>query len=240
MKVIVGGCSVSDYSGADVERVYGEILAEKIGADYIHHGAGCGSNYRIWRVITKMVMNNEIDKDDIVLIQYTNVNRQEFWSSHVPLNGDGDPAIWYRFDERKKIETREQKYNGDIIRFKTNLSMPDKNEQKFFDLKQTYFTSIGFDEERFEYNHFLFHSLMISKNIKVAYFVPDSGEGAGMAGYSLDNIHLFNKNGEIHITDGLTFQYPGAHLRDPGHFNQRGHEYVAKVLEKFIKKKQWI
>jgi hypothetical protein len=240
MKVIVGGCSVSDYSGPDIERVYGEILAEKIGADYIHHGAGIGSNYRIWRVITKMVMNNEIDKDDIVLIQYTDITRQEYWSANIANEN-------YRFDQYKKIEQREQKYNGDIIRWKLDAHTWHKTydeEQKFFKLKQDFFTSSEFDEERFEYNHFLFHNLMMSRNIKVAYFVPESpinsGIGGGMGAYSLDNIHLFNKNGEIHITEGMSFQYPGIHLQDMGHFNQRGHEYVAKVLEKFIKKKQWI
>ena len=35
MKVIVGGCSVSDYTGPTVNRVYGEILASNIGVDYV-------------------------------------------------------------------------------------------------------------------------------------------------------------------------------------------------------------
>jgi len=228
MKVIVGGCSVSDYTGPEVKKVYGEILANNINAEYIHHGAGCGSNYRIWRTITRMVMNNEIDKDDIVFIQYTDVSRQEYWSSYI-LSEDN------RFDQYRKIELREKKYDGDIIRFKTSLSMSKKNEQKFFDLKQTYFTSTDFDEERFEYNHFLFHNLMTSKNIKVAYVVPDGV----MAVYNKEKLHLFNKNGEIHITDDMTFLYPGEYLEDPGHFNQKGHEYVATVLEDFIKEKGW-
>jgi hypothetical protein len=229
MKVIVGGCSVSDYTGPEVKKVYGEILANNINAEYIHEGSGCGSNYRIWRTITRMVMNNEIDKDDIVFIQYTDVSRQEYWSSYI-LSEDN------RFDQYKKIELREQKYDGDIIRFKNSLSMSNKNEQKFFDLKQAYFTSNDFDEERFEYNHFLFHNLMVSKNIKVAYVVPDGA----MAGYNQMKAHLFNKNGEIHINDDMTFYYPGEYLEDQGHFNQRGHEYVATVLEKFIKKRQWL
>jgi enterochelin esterase-like enzyme len=99
MKVIVGGCSVSDYTGPEVKKVYGEILANNINAEYIHHGAGCGSNYRIWRTITRMVMNNEIDKDDIVFIQYTDVSRQEYWSSYI-LSEDN------RFDQYRKIELR--------------------------------------------------------------------------------------------------------------------------------------
>ena len=231
MKVIVGGCSLSDYTGPTVNRVYGEILANNINAEYVHHGAGCGSNYRIWRVITKMVMNNEIDKDDIVLIQYTNPSREEYWSSGVLPNN--------RFDDYNKIELREQKYNGDIIRWKPeayNWHKANDFEYTFFKFKQDFFTSTEFDEERFEYNHFLFHNLMVSKNIKVAYIVPDGGM---LGAYNAGNIHLFNKNGEIHITDDMTFLYPGEYLEDPGHFNQKGHEYVATVLEDFIKEKGW-
>jgi hypothetical protein len=233
MKVIVGGCSLSDYTGPTVNRVYGEILANNITAEYVHHGAGCGSNYRIWRNITRMVMNNEITKDDIVLIQYTNPSREEYWSSAV-LSEALD-----RFDDYKKIEIREQKYNGDIIRWKPeahNWHKTNDSEYTFFKLKEEHFTSTEFDEERFEYNHFLFHNLMVSKNIKVAYIVPD---GAWLGGYSGDNVNLFNKNGEIHITDDMTFLYPGEYLQDAGHWNQKGHEYVATVLEKFIKEKGW-
>ena len=51
MKIAVAGCSVSDYTGEGVERVYGEILAESLNVEYIHEGAGIGSNYRMWRKI---------------------------------------------------------------------------------------------------------------------------------------------------------------------------------------------
>ena len=231
MKLIVGGCSVSDYTGPTVNRVYGEILASNIGVDYVHEGAGCGSNYRIWRNITRMVMNNEITKDDIVLIQYTKPSREEYWSSVVLPDA-------YRFDDYKKIEIREQKYNGDIIRWKPEAHNWHKtnSEYTFFKLKEEHFTSTEFDEERFEYNHFLFHNLMVSKNIKVAYIVPG---GEKLGGYNSYYVHLFNKNGEIHITDDMTFLYPGEYLQDAGHWNQKGHEYVATVLEKFIKEKGW-
>ena len=71
MKVIVGGCSVSDYTGAEVDRVYGEILSERLNAEYIHHGSGCGSNYRMWRKITNLIMNGEISDKDLIIMQYT-------------------------------------------------------------------------------------------------------------------------------------------------------------------------
>jgi len=233
MKVVVGGCSISDYTGAEIERVYGEILAENIGADYIHHGAGCGSNYRTWRNITNLVMNNEITEDDLILVQYTEPTRQEYWSSYIESED-------YRFDEHKKIELREQKYNGDIIRWKFGAHKWHKTndaEQKFFKLKEEYFTSRRFDLERFEYNHYLFHNTIVSKNIKIAYIVMDYG----IAKF----IDRFNKNEEIHIPDDMSTKvYPTSkdiHLLDDGcHLNQLGHIHLATIIEKFLKKKQWI
>jgi len=235
MKVVVGGCSVSDYTR--VKRVYGEILAENIGADYIHHGAGCGSNYRTWRNVTNLVMNNEITEDDLILIQYTEPTRQEFWSSYV--------------DEHRQ-HIRDSKYNGDIIRWKygahiwhkTAFDNHQKFEQKFFKLKEEYFTSTEFDLERFEYNHYLFHNTIVSKNIKIAYVVPNGY----MRGKGAEFIDRFNKSGEIHITENLTFPHsPNTTfdsslylLDDMSHFNQLGHEYVADVIETFLKKNQWI
>ena len=47
MKLCVAGCSFSDYT--KVDKVWGEYLAEKLDVDYLHEGAGCGSNWRIWR-----------------------------------------------------------------------------------------------------------------------------------------------------------------------------------------------
>ena len=224
MKLIVGGCSASDYT-TGVDRVYGEVLAENINAEYVHHGAGCGSNYRIWRNITRMIMNNEISEDDILIIQYTEATRQEFWSSSI-LSED---------ERHDGSERRDKKYDGDVIRFKSSLPMINKTEQKFFKLKEAHFTSIEFDEERFEYNHFLFHNLLVSKNIKIVYLVPNGA----MRGYSFNKRDLFNKNNEEHVGYDIDFQYPSIHLQDPGHFNQKGHEYVATVLEDFIKEKGW-
>jgi len=222
MKVVVGGCSVSDYT--EVKRVYGEILAENIGADYIHHGAGCGSNYRTWRNITNLVMNNEITEDDLILVQYTEPTRQEFWSAYVNEN---------------RRDIREGRCNGDIIRWKFNAHTWHKTnnfEQKFFKLKEEYFTSIEFDLERFEYNHYLFHNTIVSKNIKIAYVVPTGY----MKGHGWIFRDRFNKNGEIHITEDLTFDSLLYLLDDGCHFNQLGHKYVATTIEKFLKKKQWI
>jgi hypothetical protein len=247
MKLVVGGCSISDCFGHNPTpaAVYGQIVAKKIGADYVHHAAGAGSNYQIWRKITQMVINGEITdeecipldeeiitKDDIVIIQYTNLSRQEYFSLKIP---GASPRDW--------SESYDREPDGNIIKFKLDsYNIPDKNkyEKKFFELKEKYFTSIKFDEERFEYTHFLFHNLMISKGIKVAYLVSPN---LPLSNYTWDQTHLFNKNGEQHITllqDNVEyFRHLDDGSIDEYHFGKEGHKYIAMEIEKFIKDNQW-
>jgi hypothetical protein len=239
MKIAVAGCSVSDYTGEGVERVYGEILAESLNVEYIHEGAGIGSNYRMWRKITNLVMDDTITSDDLVIIQYTQTSRQEFWHS--------------KYEERDEMRymgcnnqlVREAAYGGDIIRWKPDIwkslkgsifagNGADVVQTKFFQLKEEHFTSPDFDDERFKYNHYLFHNAMMQKRIKVVYVV---GSGL-MNGYGGVFKHLFDKNGEIHITGD--FGIEKYVLDDKAHFNQLGHEYLAKTIEKQLKENKLI
>ena len=247
MKVVVGGCSVSNFWEQDpsIDEVYGQILANQIGADYVHHSVDGGSNYRIWRKITQMVMNNDITdkfkmpppeevitKDDVVIIQYTQPTREEYFS----IKDSNESNIQYEAEECEVDD------GGNIIRFKLdsqNIPNLNKHEKKFFDLKEKYFTSINFDKERFEYNHYLFHNLMMSKGIKVVYLVSEKRP----LSYSSTYRNLFNKNGEVHCT---LFEDNNEYLRhingfvDHYHFSKKGHQYVADELKKVTEQQGWL
>ena len=80
MKLFVGGCSVSDYS--QVNYVYGELLAKKIDCEYIHEASSCGSNWRIWRKIINHIMSGNLTSNDLLIIQYTTLERKEFWTKN--------------------------------------------------------------------------------------------------------------------------------------------------------------
>tara|TARA_B110001454_G_scaffold31891_1_gene31207 strand:- start:739 stop:1284 length:546 start_codon:yes stop_codon:yes gene_type:complete len=177
-------------------------------------------------------VNEVITKNDIVIIQYTAMNRQEYFSLNrytVKLSRD-----W--------VEPYDRDDGGEIIRYKVdsyNILNKNKYEKKFFELKEKYFTSNKFDEERFEYNHYLFHNLMMSKGIKVVYLVSPNKP---LDNYSWDYRHLFNKNGELHVTlleDNDEYLRHMDGVIDHYHFSKKGHEYVAIELEKFIKEKGW-
>jgi hypothetical protein len=249
MKVVVGGCSVSNSWNEEtsIDEVYGQILANQISADYIHHSVDGGSNYRIWRKITQMVMNNDITdkynmpppeevitKDDIVIIQYTHSCREEYFS----IKNQTNESIIK--DESEECEVDDE---GNIIRFKLNSQDApnlNRNEKKFFGLKQTYFTSTNFDKERFEYHHYLFHNLMIRKNIKVIYLMSAKRP---LSNYSFKDRNLFNKNGEVHC---VLFEDNNEYLRhidgfiDHYHFSKKGHEYVADELKKRLEQQGWL
>ena len=264
MKVVVGGCSVSnswEYEPSP-DGVYGQILANQIGADYIHHSVDGGSNYRIWRKITQMVMNNDITdiyripppeevitKDDVVIIQYTQPTREEYFSLKVPnesnISYESSDDIYYH---QEKCDVDD---DGNIIRFKLDShSIPhlNKYEKKFFELKEKYFTSYQFDKEKFDYNHYLFHNLMMSKGIKVVYLISSK---TPLSNYGFQYRNLFNKNGELHLNlfedtnDQKVFTHD-EYLRynngaiDHYNFSKEGHKYVAIELEKFIKEKGWL
>jgi hypothetical protein len=248
MKVVVGGCSVSNSweRETSIDEVYGQILANQIGADYVHHSVDGGSNYRIWRKITQMVMNNAITdkfeifppeevitKNDVVIIQYTQPTREEYFS----IKDSNKSNIR---DESEECEVDD---GGNIIRFKLdsqNIPNLNKHEKKFFDLKEKYFTSNMFDKERFEYNHYLFHNLMMSKGIKVVYLVSAKRP---LSNYSLGYRNLFNKNGEVHCT---LFEDNNEYLRhingfvDHYHFSKKGHQYVADELKKVTEQQGWL
>ena len=239
MKIAVAGCSASDYTGEGVHKVYGEILAKSLNAEYIHEGAGVGSNYRMWRRITNLVMDDTITSDDLVIIQYTQPSRQEFWHAQYEDREE------MRYVGVNKQQIREAAYGGDIVRWKPNIWQSMKGsilertgisivQTKFFQLKEEYFTSPEFDDERFKYNHYLFHNTMMSKGIKVVYIVCSDC----MHGYGGVFKHLFNENGEIHITGDFGLeQYV---LDDKAHFNQLGHEYLAETIEKQLIEKKLI
>jgi hypothetical protein len=77
----VAGCSFSDYLPEN-HTVYGRELAGLLGWEYQHEGAGAGSNWRIWRRIGSAVVSGNITDRDLVIIQYTGLERREFWSAH--------------------------------------------------------------------------------------------------------------------------------------------------------------
>ena len=157
-KLFVAGCSVSDYT--NVDKIYGELLSEKLNCTYIHEGAGCGSNWRIWRKIINYIINGDLTSDDLLIIQYTSFERKEFWS-----NIEKDMITG-------KIKIREKyKNGGNLIRFKIDSYKWHKQyEKKFLKIYEENFINIDYEKDVFNTQNIMFQELLSKYNIKTIFF----------------------------------------------------------------------
>ena len=147
-RLITAGCSFSDY--AQISKNYSEYLAEKLGIEHVPgYTSGCGSNYRMWRKLLSGIRRKEITSNDLLVIQYTEPSRKEFWSRHIEDH-------YTNWDE-KQSPIREPFGTGQIIKFKINPPVyRSKEEQKLFNLLEENFVDSEYDVELFENYHFSF------------------------------------------------------------------------------------
>lgn len=220
-KLLVAGCSVSDYT--HVDKVWGQYLAEKLDREYIHEGSGCGSNWRMWRKIFNHVNQNSISKDDIVIVQYTELIRREFWSPYQKQS-----RTLYGSNGKSFIV---EKYNdsGSIIKFKMDahkFSDHTSDEKKFFKL-YTRFIDQEFELEQFFMMHNMFQGFMKDKGFKNLYFLKAGGYGP-----------LKDSNDLIDFYKGNFIAAPNAfvnHLpNDNLHMDQKGHFLLSEDIFEFI------
>ena len=220
--LVVAGCSVSDYT--HVDKVYGEYLSEKINCNYIHEGSGCGSNWRMWRKIFNLVNNNIITNEDIIIVQYTELIRREFWSPYQKQS-----RSLYGSNEKSFIV---EKYNdsGSIIKFKMDahkFSDHTSDEKKFFKL-YTRFIDQDFELEQFFMMHNMFQSFMKDKGFKNLYFLKTGKYGP-----------IKNSNDIIDFYKDNYISAPNAFdnhlLGDKLHMNELGHKKLADIVYNYIK-----
>ena len=81
-KVFTFGCSLSDYMWK-VTKPYGQYVSEELNAEYIHEGAGCGSNERIFRKFFQYIREGSINTSTLVTLQFTELTRGELWFYNV-------------------------------------------------------------------------------------------------------------------------------------------------------------
>jgi hypothetical protein len=222
-KLLVAGCSVSDYT--HVSKVWGEILADKLGYDYIHEAAGCGSNWRMWRRVFNAVENKLIHSSDIIVIQYTEVIRKEFWSPYQtelkPLNGS-----------HGKSNINELYDDGAIIRYKSDAyTWGDfgPNEKKFYK-QYNHFVNDKFEHEQFNIQHTMFQSYLKQRDFKNVYFVKVGSYGPLTEPKELEEYYINNWIPAYDVIDNFPLS-----TEDELHLSQEGHERLASLSYKYIK-----
>jgi hypothetical protein len=224
-KLFVAGCSFSDYT--HVEKTYGELLANKLNYEYVHEGAGCGSNWRIWRTITKYILNNKLSSDDLLIVQYTEITRNEFWSV-LP-----QPSHSFWPSTPSKLKIFEKTKDGTIIRYKMGASgwQNNKKESEFLEMYENYFVSVNFAREQFMTQNYMFQKMLLSNNIRVI-FINSPRYPVFMEDILPEFVpYVFSE--PISFND---FSQYNLLPDDFGHMNQKGHEVFAEWLNSHIEK----
>jgi hypothetical protein len=217
-KLFVAGCSFSDFT--KVKTVYGQHLAKKLNYEYVHEGAGCGSNWRIWRVITNHILSGNLTSDDLLIIQYTTIERNEFWTSIEQPNSLFDPKKTHH------VITERYKLGGAVTRFKafSHTWQQSKIESTFHNMYEEHFLSSDFEKEKFEVHNHMFQSMLKLHNIKAIFLKTFRYQT-----YNVDCLPEYERcafieshnqtSDEMNLTD-----------QDHAHLSEFGHTAYAELL----------
>lgn len=222
-KLLVAGCSWSDFTRVD--KCYGQWLSEEFNSEYHHHGSGMGSNWRIWRTVSEKIIKRTFDRDDILLIQYTSVARQEFWSSYVELN---KRHLTTRCGNVKK---REDFDDGQIIKFKVNMadSQIDKNEKELFTLYETYFLNFNFEMLKQKQYHMMFQCMCKEYDLPNVFFLKAGGYSEHLLKYPM--LPYYENNViTLEDTDPEWKEEYWLAPNDKPHLSASGHEWFSRWL----------
>ena len=221
-KLVVAGCSFSDFT--KIDHPYGQMLSEKLSRDYIHEGAGCSSNYRIWRRLTSMILDGTITDKDLLVIQYTEKTRQEFYTSYPQDLAYKGPNC------KEAIRVVDDYIDGHIIRFKVGADVWQNNEEEkeLFRMYEDGFLSLDFAKENFRTNNHNFQCMLARHNIKCIFIktwrYPYNLDIEILPEFESYVFYDFDINREHNL-------FPD----DAGHMSQEGHTVFSEKLHAHIK-----
>lgn len=220
-KLFLVGCSVSD--NLPVKQVYGNLLAKKIGYEYVHMAKGIGSNYRMWRYATKAVLEKKITSDDLLLVQYSGVERTEFWS-------EIDRTKPVAHDDISEVYPK----GGTILKFKMDAHewQDHEIEKSFFKLYQEKFLNPVFEEEKFRVHNYNFQCMLAQNNIKALFFQSRA------VCSNIENFQVIERYAPYFYKETHEFMTDKSIVVDPVtdrfHLNPAGHEKLAGLLYSHI------
>lgn len=226
-RLIVAGCSVSDYSGTEV--TYGEVIARLSSMDYIDESAECGSNFRIWRRITSMIRKGDINENDVLIIQYTTPERKEFYSHHEFESNRDKP-------NGKMKPLREPYDDGSTVKFKyySYDFYRNDDEKSFMRLLQEGFTSITYDEEVFINFQYMFQFMLKELRIKTVFLRELKYQPKFIDTIECDTQLYYPIDG--YFREGLATLYGNVY----GHLNDQGHTKLGNDLFEILKLNKFV
>ena len=212
MKLIVGGCSFSSSVNIQLEESWPALVAKQLNCDLLDEAAIAGSNYRIWRKIVNYIVQGDVTKDDILIIQYTEAHRTELYS-----------PIIRTLEHNDQHSPAEPYHDGFIVKNKWGLETTGIGDERKIGLLTRKFSCDEFDYERFRIEHIMFQGYLKSLDFERVYFLRGGN-------YSL-NLTDITQYPIIDCSDTLEHHLPN----DTHHMNARGHEIAAKRVLNSIK-----
>ena len=225
-KLAVFGCSYSDYLPLN-RTVYGKELARLLSVKYLHYGVGAGSNWRIWRSLAQSVMQGELDRDSVVLIQYTGLERREFWSSRPP-GPDRAPA-----DRSRDLAPG----GGSLLRYKAwAWTWQDHDiENRFLKLYEENFVNTDYEQQWYDIQHLQCQLLLREYGIRAVFMDCRHTPIRPLTLIAPFDQWVWHEPIELYDTDQYDYE-PG---EDNSHFNDHGHRLVAGLLKQHIMDLGW-
>ena len=227
-KLFVSGCSFSDYTL--VKHNWGELLSDKLGMQYVHMNRGGGSNDRTWREIAWKILEGEITSDDVVIAQYTNLDRREFGATEIGHNPNSELA-------KEKFDTRIGTFYTTAFKSDSHMWQNDDWDVKLHNAyEHTGAISETYSLAHFYTQHGMFDSLCKQHHIKIIYmgtrYMPCDVEISGT--------HVFNEHHHMPVVSpdrtmlGHHPDHPAQDEYDSSHLSQYGHELLARHVEQYI------
>jgi hypothetical protein len=227
---MVVGCSFSDeieVDGVVNQTCWGRELSKMLDLEYVHEARGCGSNYRMWRVVTTAVLEGTLTNKDLLCVQYTNNDRMEFWSDAVHRE---DP----------KFSSYEPWGEGSLVRFKDGAwswSGQYVNERKLFYQYEQHFCNPEYNDHMFKVYHEMFQCLLSQYQIQTVFcytrykyfdYMIDLREPYKSWAFKEDGTKIRRSEFWATPTDG-------DHLNDHGHkdFADQVYRHVNSLTFKF-------
>jgi hypothetical protein len=164
-------------------------------------------------------MSNVITSDDILIIQYTEPTRTEFWSSNSFTNA---PIPF------KCHLTENYNNDGSIIRYKSGADewQNTKTEKEFFKMYESNFLNLHFEQEKFNVYNEMFQHLLLNYEIPTIFLNTPYRYGYPILDY------FENLSYSTTITPETQFS-----KTDPWHLSLHGHTVLANNLYNHIVEK---
>lgn len=208
--------------------VYGSLLARQLGLEYVHEGAGGGSNLRIWRRLYQH-MTTDIAPKDIVIVQYTTQERCEFYSARPALSGYNRPL-----EPLEQPPFDEPFHDGCVLRYKYGAGswQNTDHDRQFFREYERRHVSPAWAEQQFAVNHWLLQGRLIQTDQRVIF----------LKNRMCPRFDLETPLDRYSYTEPWDLLQQPQHRYQPddtAHMNLAGHQVLARLLESHVRSLGW-